>query len=124
MAKSKKLRPSACVIFTVLGTALLFAAIGFLMRTHVRAVRTIKPGYSSTAVHKVLGEPTAVIKSIDNLNALLPPTTSYRYRTLNGERIESETIRFQVADWYEHGSSGYLVIYENGAVIRTIWGGT
>lgn len=124
MAKSTRFRPLAFVIFSLFGIALLFAAMGYFMRSYVHAARSITPGYSPTAVHELLGAPTAVIKSIENLNGMFPPTTSYRFKTLDGEWIATDTIHFQVADWYEYGSAGYLVIYENGGVVRTIWGGT
>ena len=122
MANSTKFRTLACVTGTLFVTVLLVAV--YFMRSHVRAAKSIGIGYSPTAVHDVLGEPTAVIKSIENLNRMFPPTSSYRFRTLDGNWIDPDTIQFQVADWFEHGSAGYLVIYENGGVVRTIWGGT
>jgi len=124
MSKSKRIRPLVFLISSLLGIAILFASTVYFLRSHVRAAKSITPGYSPTAVHDLLGEPTATIKSIENLNGLFPATISYRFKTLDGEWIETDTIHFQVADWFAYGSAGYLIVYENGGVARTIWGGT
>ena len=122
MTKSSKFHGAARVM--LFGIVILFSVAIYFMPSHIRAAKSIKAGYSPTAVHQLLGPPTATIKSIKNLNEMFPPTTSYTFRTLDGGSVKTSTIRFQVADWFEIGTAGYLVIYEDGTVVRTIFGGT
>ena len=120
MAMSKKLR----ALIPLVGIALLAVVATYFGRSHVRAAKSINVGDSYSAVHELLGEPTATVNSIKNLHDAFPPTTSYRFRTLEGEWIESKKIDFETAEWFDLGSAGYLVIYNADGVARAIWGGT
>ena len=120
MAISKQFR----VLTPVVVIALLAIGATHFGRSHVRAAKSINIGDSASAVHELLGEPTATVHSIKNLNEIFPPTASYKFRTLEGEWIESDNIDIQTAEWFDLGSAGYLVIYNANGVTRTIWGGT
>lgn len=108
----------------LVGVVLLSTLTVYFLRSHVRAARAIKPGDSDLTVHELLGEPDAVVNSIANLNRTFPPTTSYVFRTLDRKLIDINTVEFERAEWFDLGSAGYLVIYDENGVSRTIWSGT
>jgi hypothetical protein len=108
----------------LVGMVLIATLAVYFMRAHVRAARAINPGDSELTVHELLGEPDAVVDSIANLNDILPPTTSYAFRTLDRNPIDINTVEFERAEWFDLGSAGYLVIYDDNGVLQTLWGGT
>ena len=115
-----KMLPAVALV----GLILIVALAAYFMRAHVRATRAINLGDSELTVHELLGEPDAVVDSIAKLNDTRPPTTSYAFRTLDLKPINVNTVRFERAEWFDLGSAGYFVIYDDNGVLQTLWGGT
>jgi hypothetical protein len=103
------------------------AAGVYLIRTPIRNASKIKPGDSAAQVHELLGEPDEVFATTEQLRTSYLGPMSYVFTERDGRSgIALDDLPPVVtrAEWFEYGSAGHLVYYNEQGVVDVLWGGT
>ena len=100
---------------------LCLAAAIYLVRTPLRNAAKIKVGDSETVVRSLLGEPDDVFETTEEFRSSY---RSYEFKDVSGRPVEELPPVDRRAEWFEFGSAGHLIYYDENGVTDVFWGGT